>query len=208
MARAGTAHSHGTWRSWRGSPTPSNRRTTTPASSSPSTAVTPPVRPRLSMPSRGRWRDAARSGRRLARPSRRPTASRGSVAAGVSHESFNYDALTARLLRPFREGALSLQSASFDLRADTPSVAETCVASPAAGSCLRSVPPASRASPALGRGGVSARPRAGHPQPGPSCGTPTNSEEPNRSADSSSSVTCQGKRPTATRRHPSTTPTW
>jgi hypothetical protein len=55
-----------------------------------------------------------------------------------------------------------VQSASFDFRADAPSVAETCIASPAAGLLLTDCPPVIKVSPALGHGDVSARPRAGH----------------------------------------------
>lgn len=51
---------------------------------------------------------------------------------GYYMDSFDYAALTARLLRPFRDGAKSVQSARFDFMADAPAVAETEVLSPVA----------------------------------------------------------------------------
>jgi uridine kinase len=51
---------------------------------------------------------------------------------GYYRDSFDEEALTARLLDPFRAGASTVQSACFDFRLDAPAAAQAEVRSPAA----------------------------------------------------------------------------
>lgn len=51
---------------------------------------------------------------------------------GYYMDSFDYDALTRCLLHPFRDGATSVQTAHFNVKADAPAAAESEVPSPAA----------------------------------------------------------------------------